>query len=137
VELTIKELLEAKAALATLSQQPIKSPKKQERKLAYKIKKNIDKIDSALREYEFNRQKLVDFYAKKDEKGNRIVEGNSVVIRDDEKYEFQNKIQEEQAELVEVDLRAFNEEEIELIFDGYKLSLQVLSYMECLFDDDA
>jgi hypothetical protein len=130
MNITVKELLEAKVALEILSGQRVKSAEKEARKLAYKIVKNIDKINQALREYEFNRQELLHIYAEKDDKGNTVREGNGIKLQPARQREFSEKINDEQAEVVDVEIRQFSEDEIQEISNKYELSMQTLAYIE-------
>jgi hypothetical protein len=134
MNITVKELLEAKAALEILSGQRVKSAEKEARKLAYKIVKNIDKINQALREYEFNRQELISVYAEKDDKGNPVREGNGTKLQPARQREFSEKMDDEQAEVVDVEIRQFGEDEIQDISSKYELSMQALAYIEWMID---
>lgn len=135
MEFTIKELLEANAALTVLTQQKVRNAQKEERKLAYKMKRNMDYISSATREYEFNRQELVVAYAEKDVNDKIVTEDGKVQFSDENKREFQEKIAEEQSEIVQAELRPFSEKEIQIIVEKYDLSLQFLAYLECVIEE--
>lgn len=81
-------------------------------KIAYKLKKMYQKLESEARIYEENRIKLLDKYGKKDDKGEFIVENNKIIIPDDRKEDFLKEFEELQEIEVEFDFEPIKETEI-------------------------
>lgn len=99
-------------------------------KVSYAIAKNINKIESELKIYNSEREKLIDKYAEKDEKGNLISHPNGNVKFKDDCIELWNKeVKELLAIENEIDIHKFS---IDLL-EGYNTlsaaDLMAIDYM--------
>lgn len=82
-------------------------------KISYAIAKNVAKIESELKIYNNERQKLIDKYAVKDDKGENIVyENNQLKIADENMNEWTDAINELLDIEVEIDIHKFNENDL-------------------------
>lgn len=78
-------------------------------KVSYAIAKNISKIEKELEIYSKERQKLVDKYCIKDEKGNnKIDENNQLKIADENLDDWNKSINELLDIEIEIDIHKFN-----------------------------
>ncbi|MDD7793702.1 hypothetical protein [Clostridium sp. 'White wine YQ'] len=99
-------------------------------KVSYALAKNIAKIDSELKIYNKEREKLIDKYAEKDEKGNIIsYENGNIKIKYDCIEDF-NKDNKELLEIEnEIEIHQFNFS----LLDGYNnisaAELMAIDYM--------
>lgn len=78
-------------------------------KVSYAIAKNVSKIEKELDLYNKERQKLVDKYCIKDEKGNnKIDENNQLKIADENLDDWNKSINELLDIEIEIDIHKFN-----------------------------
>ena len=78
-------------------------------KVSYAIAKNIGKIESELKIYNKEKQKLIDLYSVKDEKGKTLVgENNQITIQEEFLEDWNKDIKELQAIENEIDIHQFN-----------------------------
>lgn len=113
MELTIKNLLNGKAALITLG-----NTKGLSSVIAYRIAKNIKVIDEELKTFEETRLNIVKEYSNKDKDGNpatkKDVNGNEVFDIDNENMKLlSQEIEKLQDEKVDIDIRQLSLEEID------------------------
>ena len=113
MELTIKNLLNGKAALITLG-----NTKGLSSVIAYRIAKNIKAIDEELKTFEETRLNIVKEYANKDKDGNpatkKDANGNEVFDIDNENMKLlSQEIEKLQDEKVNIDIKQLSLEEID------------------------
>lgn len=78
-------------------------------KVSYAIAKNVSKIEKELEIYNKEKQKLVDKYCIKDEKGNnKIDENNQLKIADESLDDWNKSINELLDIEIEIDIHKFN-----------------------------
>lgn len=98
-------------------------------KVSYAIAKNISKLESELKFYNKEREKLIEKYSIKDEQGKIIVDENSQIKLQPEQIEDWNKDLKELLDIEnEVDIRQFSIEAL----SGYNMSaseLMLIGYM--------
>ncbi|WP_238906626.1 hypothetical protein [Clostridium sp. YIM B02506] len=98
-------------------------------KVSYALAKNIGKIESELKVYNKERNKLLDQYATKDEKGEfKFDKEGQVIFKDGCKEKWDKDINELLEIENEIDIHKFNINELE----GYSISpseLMVIDYM--------
>lgn len=79
------------------------------KKISYAIAKNMAKIESELKIYNSERQKLIDKYAHKDEQGNvQIDRNNNLKIMDEHIKDWNKEINELLDIEVDVEIHKFN-----------------------------
>lgn len=96
-------------------------------KVSYAISKNISKIESELKVYDKERQKLIDKYAEKDEKGQAIADEKGQ-IKFNDKDSWDNDIKVLLDIENEIDIHKFSINEL----NGINISaveLQAIDYM--------
>lgn len=82
-------------------------------KLSYAIAKNVSKIEKELELYNKEKQKLVDKYCIKDEKGNnKIDENNQLKIADENLDDWNKSINELLDIELEIDIHKFSKEDL-------------------------
>lgn len=98
-------------------------------KVSYAIAKNLSKLESELKIYNKEREKLIEKYSVKDEKGKMIVDENSQIKIQPEQMENWNKDLKELLDIEnEIDIRQFSIEAL----NGYNMSasdLMLIGYM--------
>jgi len=87
-------------------------------KVSYAIGKNIGKIESELKHYNKEREKIVDKYCEKDEEGNLKIEDGNYVIKEGEKENWNKDMKDLQDIEVEIDAHTFKLEEL----NGYDMT---------------
>lgn len=103
MKLTNQKIVNDATALATLTQKQLPI------KVSYAIAKNISKIESELKIYNSERQKLIDKYSVKDEEGNTIIdENNTLKIQVEFLEDWNRQLQELLYIEVDVDIHKFN-----------------------------
>lgn len=108
MELTTGQLLNAKDILTRLGNQKMKAV------TAYRLQKNISKIQPALLDFEKALKGLVDEYGIKENDG-------AVTIPDDKKEAYLKELNELLAEPVTIDITQINPEDIEGEFAPFEL----------------
>lgn len=82
-------------------------------KVSYAIAKNVSKIEKELEIYNKERQKLVDKYCIKDEKGNNKIDENNQLKIADENLDGWNKSINELLDIeIEIDVHKFSKEDL-------------------------
>lgn len=82
-------------------------------KISYAIAKNVSKIENELKIYNDERQKLLDKYCIKDEKGkNKIDENNQLKISDENLDDWNKSINELLDIEINIDIHKFNKEDL-------------------------
>lgn len=98
-------------------------------KVSYAIAKNISKIESELKTYTNERQKLIDRYSEKDENGKPTVdEFNQITIQKDLTEDWNKDIKDLLSIENEIDIHKFKIDELE----GYSMApaeLMLIEYM--------
>lgn len=78
-------------------------------KISYAIAKNISKIESNVKIYNEERQKLIDKYSVKDENGKTVIsENNQITIEPTELENWNNDMKDLQEIEVEIDIHKFD-----------------------------
>lgn len=111
-KLTNKEIIEKVSMLGEISNRKLPV------KVSYAIGKNISKIESELKHYNKEREKIVDKYCEKDEEGNLKIENGNYVIKENEIENWNKDMKDLQEIVVEIEVHTFN---IELL-NGYDMS---------------
>lgn len=125
MNLTIRKILNDTNSLAVISkkQLPIK--------VSYAIAKNIKKIESELKVYNEERQKLIDKYCIKDDEGKNVIDENNNLKIADEHLDAWNKEINELVDIeVDIDIHKFNLDS--LICGNYDMTpeeLMIIDYM--------
>ncbi|MDU2198233.1 MAG: DUF1617 family protein [Peptostreptococcaceae bacterium] len=79
-------------------------------KVSYAIAKNVSKIEKELEIYNKERQKLLDKYCVKDEKGNLVIDESNNYSIEEEYIDICNKELNELLDIeVDIDIHKFNE----------------------------
>lgn len=123
MKLTNAKILNDSTKLSEIAQKqlPIKA--------SYAIAKNLAKLEAELKTYNTEREKLIEKYSKKDEKGKTIIgENNQVGIQGEHLADWNKDIQELLAIENEVDIHKFSIEAL----SGYAMTpaeLMILDYM--------
>ena len=98
-------------------------------KVSYAIAKNINKIESELKVYSNEKQKLIDKYSEKDDAGKTLIDAeNKIKIQDEYLENWNRDIEELLAIENEVDIHTFD---ISLL-EGFSMSpseLMLIDYM--------
>lgn len=103
MKLTLRKLVKDAPQLANIT-----NKQGLPRKMSYAIAKNTKKIENELEIYNLERQKLIDKYCAKDEKGkNKIDENNQLRILDENMDDWNRDISELLDIEVEVDIHKF------------------------------
>lgn len=126
--LSNEKLLNDAAGLSQLTQKNLPV------KVSYAIAKNISKIESNLKIYNKEKQKLIDKYSVKDEKGETLVgEDNQVTIQKEFLENWNKDIKELQAIENEIDIHKFNANDL---FSGnYDMTPGEIMLIEYMIED--
>lgn len=82
-------------------------------KVSYAIAKNVSKIEKELEIYNKERQKLLDKYCVKDEKGNLVIDESNNYSIEEEYIDICNKELNELLDIeVDIDIHKFNESDL-------------------------
>lgn len=101
-------------------------------KVSYAIAKNIGKIESELKIYYKEREKLIDKYAQKDDKGNISADDNGQIAFKEESIEDWNKgIKELLSIENDIDIHKFKLEQLE----GYSLTPAELMFIVDMIEE--
>jgi hypothetical protein len=126
MKLSNREMIEKLQSLKTVAQKelPVKA--------SYSIEKNLMKLQSELKPYFAQRQKLVDKYAEKDEKGNPKADKNGQLQFSGENREKWDKDIKDLLDITsEVPIRKFKLSEL----NGRDLSVAELSAIDYMIED--
>ena len=123
MKLTNERILGDAARLAQIAQKELPI------KVSYAIAKNISKLETELKTYNAEREKLIEKYSEKDEQGKTIVvENNQIKLQPELLSDWNKDIQELLAIENEIDIHAFSIEAL----NGYSMSpsdLMLIDYM--------
>jgi hypothetical protein len=101
-------------------------------KISYAIAKNISKVDSELKIYNKERQKLVDKYAEKDKNGQpKINKNNQYNIKKECMEDWNRDVQELLSISVELDVFTFSVD----LLDGFNISPAEMGVLARMVDD--
>lgn len=101
-------------------------------KASYAIAKNIAKLEAELKTYNTEREKLIEKYSVKDEKGKTIIgENDQISINPEHLAEWSKDLQELIAIENEVDIHKFSVEAL----SGYNMSASELMLIDYMIED--
>lgn len=101
-------------------------------KASYAIAKNIAKLEAELKTYNTEREKLIEKYSVKDEKGKTIIgENDQISINPEHLAEWSKDLQELLAIENEVDIHKFSVEAL----SGYNMSASELMLIDYMIED--
>ena len=125
MKLTIRKILNDTNSLAAISQKQLPV------KVSYAIAKNIKKIESELKIYNEERQKLIDKYCIKDDEGKNVIDENNNLKIADEHLEAWNKEINELMDIeVDIDIHKFNLDSLMCgNYDMTPAELMIIDYM--------
>jgi hypothetical protein len=123
MKLSNEKILNDAVQLSKLSQKELPI------KVSYAIAKNISKIESELKTYNKERDKLIEKYSQKDEHGKTIIdENNRIKLKEEHLEDWDKDIKELLAIENEVDIHKFSIEAL----NGFSMTpteLRVIDYM--------
>ena len=126
MKFTNQELLNNIGALRSVAQKQLPV------KISYAIAKNISKVDSELKIYNKERQKLVDKYAEKDKNGQpKINKNNQYNIKKECMEDWNRDVQELLSISVELDVFTFSVD----LLDGFNISPAEMGVLARMVDD--
>lgn len=97
-------------------------------KVSYSIAKNISKIESELKIYNKQKDKLIEKYAEKDDKGEFIAENGGIKLKEGTKKDWDKDLKELLDIENEIEIRKFKFDEIANIQIS-PAELQAIDYM--------
>lgn len=125
MELTIRQILNDTNSLAVISQKQLPI------KVSYAIAKNIKKLESEIKIYNKEREKLINKYCIKDDEGKNVIDENNNLKIADEHLEVWNKEINELMDIeVDIDIHQFNLDS--LMYGNYDMTpaeLMIIDYM--------
>lgn len=125
MKFTNQELLNNIGALRSVAQKQLPV------KISYAIAKNISKVDAELKIYNKERQKLVDKYAEKDNKGQpKIDKNNQYHIKKECLASWNKDIQDLLSIEAEIDVYKFSVD----LLDGFNISPAEMQVLDCMID---
>jgi hypothetical protein len=123
MKLSNEKILNDAVKLSKLSQKELPI------KVSYAIAKNISKIESELKTYNKERDKLVEKYSQKDEHGKTIIdENNQIKLQEEHIEDWNNDIKELLAIENDIDIHKFSVNALEG-FNMAPAELRVIDYM--------
>ena len=127
IKLSNKKILDDANALSSLNnkQLPVK--------VSFAISKNIGKIESVLKIYNTEREKLLEKYSKKDGEGKFIIENGNITIQENRVEEWNKDIEDLLAIENEVEIHKFSIAE----FNGkdYEISPAELTTIDYMIEE--
>ena len=125
MKLTIRKILNDTNSLAAISQKQLPI------KVSYAIAKNIKKLESELKIYNKEREKLIDKYCIKDDEGKNVIDENNNLKIADEHLEAWNKEINELMDIeVDIDIHKFNLDSLMCgNYDMTPAELMIIDYM--------
>ena len=125
MKITIRNILNDTNSLAVISQKQLPI------KVSYAIAKNIKKLESELKIYNEERQKLIDQYCIKDNEGNNVIdENNNLKIADEHLDAWNKEINELMDIEVDIDIHKFNLDSLmNGNYDMTPAELMIIDYM--------
>ena len=125
MKFTNQELINNIGALRSIAQKQLPV------KISYAIAKNISKVDSELKIYNKERQKLVDKYAEKDKNGQpKIDKNNQYHIKKECLTTWNKDIQDLLSIEAEIDVYKFSVD----LLDGFNISPLEMQVLDCMID---
>lgn len=124
-KLTNKEIIEKVGMLGGISDRKLPV------KVSYAIAKNISKIESELKHYNKEREKIVDKYCEKDEEGNLKIEDGNYAIKKEEKENWNKDMNDLQEIVVEIDAHTFNMD----LLTGYDMSPNEMMCIDFMLEE--
>lgn len=124
-KLTNKEIIEKVGMLGEISNRKLPV------KVSYAIGKNISKIESELKHYNKEREKIVDKYCGKDEEGNFKIENGNYVIKENEIENWNKDMKDLQEIVVEIETHKFN---IDLL-NGYDMTASEMMCIDFMIEE--
>ena len=124
-KLTNKEIIEKVGMLGEISNRKLPV------KVSYAIGKNISKIESELKHYNKEREKIVDKYCEKDEEGNFKIENGNYVIKENEIENWNKDMKDLQEIVVEIEAHKFN---IDLL-NGYDMTASEMMCIDFMIEE--
>lgn len=123
MKLTIRKILNDTNSLITISQKQLPV------KVSYAIAKNIKKLESELKIYNKEREKLINKYCIKDDEGKNVIdEDNNLKIADEHLETWKKEINELTDIEVDIDIHKFNLDSL-LDYDMTPAELMIIDYM--------
>lgn len=126
MKLSNERILNDAAKLAEISQKilPVK--------VSYAIAKNISKIESELKIYNKEREKLIEKYSEKDESGKiKVDENNNIKIQEEHREDLNKEFKELLAIENEIDMHKFSLDAL----DGYSMTPAELILIEYMIEE--
>lgn len=103
-------------------------------KVSYAISKNISKLESELKIYNKERQKLIDKYCIKNEEGENLIDENNQLKIADEHLDTWNKELNELLDIeIEIDIHKFKLDD--LIHGNYEMSPAEISLIDYMIEE--
>lgn len=103
-------------------------------KVSYAISKNISKLESELKIYNKERQKLIDKYCIKNEDGENLIDENNQLKIADEHLDTWNKELNELLDIeIEIDIHKFKLDD--LIHGNYEMSPAEISLIDYMIEE--
>ena len=124
-KLTNKEIIEKVGMLGEISNRKLPV------KVSYAIGKNISKIESELKHYNKEREKIVDKYCEKDEEGNFKIENGNYVIKENEIENWNKDMKDLQEIVVEIDVHTFS---IDML-NGYDMTASEMMCIDFMIEE--
>lgn len=125
VKLTNKEIIEKVGMLGEISNRKLPV------KVSYAIGKNIGKIESELKHYNKERQKILEECCLKDEDGNLKVEDGNYAIDSNKLEQWNKDIQDLQEIIVEIDVHTFS---IDML-NGYDMTASEMMCIDFMIEE--
>ena len=126
MKITNKELINDIGVLRNISQKQLPV------KISYAIAKNIAKVDTELKTYNKERQKLIDKYSEKGEDGKpKINKNNQYNIKRECMEDWNRDVQELLSISVELDVFTFSVD----LLDGFNISPAEMGVLARMVDD--
>jgi hypothetical protein len=102
-------------------------------KVSYSIAKNLKKLESELKIYNAEKNKLIEKYSNKDEQGKTIVdENNHVIIQEGHIDDWNKEIEELLAIENEIEIHKFSIDDL----SGYNITPSELMTIDYMIDED-
>ena len=103
-------------------------------KVSYAISKNISKLESELKIYNKEREKIINKYCKKDEEGKLVIDENNQYSIEDESIDICNKELNELLN-IEVDINIHKFKLDDLMCGNYEMSPGEISLIDYMIEE--
>lgn len=124
-KLTNKEIIEKVGMLGEISNRKLPV------KVSYAIAKNISKIESELKHYNKEREKIVDKYCERDEEDNLKIENGNYVIKENEVEHWNKDMNDLQEIVVEIDVHKFKLD----LLNGYDMTANEMMCIDFMLEE--